>query len=63
MLKAPLRHIIITLAIVTNIATAFDLKPGDRFPDLQLPSIKDSKESSISELTDKKLMLHLFASW
>lgn len=39
------------------------LKPGDRFPDFQFPLIAGEKKTSLSKLTEKKLMLHLFASW
>ena len=44
-------------------AGAFSLKPGDRFPELSLPLLSGEGESSVSALTEKKLMLHLFASW
>ena len=42
---------------------AYSLKPGDRFPDLAFPLIKGGEEVAVSSLAEKKLMLHLFASW
>ncbi len=40
-----------------------ELAPGERFPDLNLPSIKTGETVAFSTLTGEKLMLHLFASW
>jgi len=62
-MKTSLRQLLLLMVILTNQAIAYDLKPGESFPDLKLPSIRDGKETSISSLTHKKLMLHLYASW
>jgi hypothetical protein len=37
--------------------------PGDRFPDLEVPSVEDGTPRRISEWHGRPLMLHLFASW
>ena len=63
MFKKTLQPLLITLMIIAPVSGAVSLKPGERFPDLRLPLISGGKESSLAELTDKKLMLHLFASW
>ena len=39
------------------------LSPGERFPDVTLPSVRTGEPVSFSSLTGEKLMLHLFASW
>ena len=62
-MKVFLSHFLLTLAVISAASGAFSLKPGDRFPDLGFPSITGGEEKTISTLTDKKLMLHLYASW
>lgn len=58
-----LRTLIIAIALVSSASAAYSPKPGDRFPDLKFPSITGGEQVAVSSLTEKKLMLHLFASW
>lgn len=62
-MKILLYYFLFTLAVISAASGAFSLKLGDRFPDVNLPSITNGEKKSISTLTDKKLMLHLYASW
>ena len=39
-----------------------ELKPGQAFPDLVLPSL-DGPERSIADFRGRKIALHVFASW
>ena len=51
------------LASVTSGGATSDLSPGNPFPLIALPSIKDGEKIEIGEQFGGKLMLHLFASW
>jgi hypothetical protein len=42
---------------------ATDFQPGQQFPEVVLPSLKDGQPMSITEFRGKKLILHVFASW
>jgi hypothetical protein len=42
-------------------ATGF--QPGQKFPEIVLPSLKDGQPMSITQFRGKKLILHIFASW
>jgi hypothetical protein len=40
-----------------------DLKVGERFPNIALPSLNDGSRLSISDFRGGKLILHIWASW
>ena len=42
---------------------ATDFHPGQQFPEVALPSLKDGQPMSITEFRGKELILHVFASW
>lgn len=42
---------------------AVGLNPGDLFPPIMLPSLRDRKPMSLAEFRGKKVLLHIFASW
>jgi hypothetical protein len=42
---------------------ATDFHPGQQFPEVVLPSLKDGQPMSITEFRGKKLILQVFASW
>ena len=39
------------------------LVPGEPFPGLVLPSMRDGSPGSISDFRGEKVFLHVFASW
>lgn len=39
------------------------IKPGDLFPPIVLPSLRDGKPISVADFRGKKVLLHIFASW
>ena len=39
------------------------LSPGQRFPNLRLPTLEGSELRSLRDYRGKKLLLHIFASW
>jgi hypothetical protein len=45
------------------LAGGVELKPGQPFPDIVLPTLADGKPGAISQFRGKKLILHIFASW
>ncbi len=47
----------------TNALTAYELKVGEPFPTLMLPSLEDNRPLSIADFRGEKLILHLWASW
>jgi hypothetical protein len=40
-----------------------ELKVGQPFPEIVLPSLEDSRPSSITQFRGQKLIVHIFASW
>jgi len=42
---------------------AADFQPGQQFPAIVLPSLKDGQPMSIMQFRGKKLILQVFASW
>ena len=54
---------IVVLSLLMLPLGAISLKPGDRFPDLAFPSVRGGEDLTVSSLHEKKLLLHLFASW
>ncbi len=40
-----------------------NIKVGEPFPPLVLPSLEDGKRKSIAEFRGQKVILHIFASW
>ena len=42
---------------------AQQIRVGQPFPDLVLPSIEDGSPTSIASYRGKKVFLHVFASW
>lgn len=42
---------------------AGELKPGDPFPSLILPSVADGQPNSMLAYRGRKTVLHVFASW
>lgn len=42
---------------------SMELKVGHPFPEIALPSLEDSRPSSIAQFRGQKLILHIFASW
>jgi len=42
---------------------SMELKVGRPFPEIVLPSLQDSRPSSIAQFRGHKLILHIFASW
>ena len=42
---------------------ATDFQPGQQFPEVVLPSLKDGQPISITEFSGKKLIFPIFASW
>jgi len=57
------RYFILFFVLNSPVLGEFSLNKGDRFPSLSLPLIDGTSKHTIFSLTDKKLMLHLFASW
>jgi len=56
---------LIALAIVwsTPAGASADLKEGQAFPTLVLPSLDGGKPISIADFHGRKIALHVFASW
>ncbi len=57
---------ILTLAAMpwaTPAGASADLKEGQAFPALVLPSLDDGKPLSIADFHGRKIALHVFASW
>jgi hypothetical protein len=52
-----------TLVSFMTATSAGELKSGQPFPDLVLPTLKNGEPASLSEFHGKKLILHIFASW
>ena len=48
---------------VTPTAASADLKEGQAFPTLVLPSLDQGKALSIVDFRGRKIALHVFASW
>jgi len=42
---------------------AADLKSGQPFPEIVLPTLADGKPGALSQFRGNKLILHIFASW
>jgi hypothetical protein len=42
---------------------SMELKVGQPFPEIVLPSLEDSRPSSITQFRGQKLIVHIFASW
>ena len=38
-------------------------QPGDPFPVLTLPSLRDAQPASVAQFRGRKLLVHQFASW
>jgi hypothetical protein len=51
------------VCLSTNTLTAYELKVGDPFPTLMLPSLEDNRPLSIADFRGEKLILHIWASW
>ena len=47
----------------TPAGASADLKEGQAFPTLVLPSLDDGKPLSIADFHGRKIALHVFASW
>lgn len=45
------------------ISQAAQLKVGEAFPTILLPTLDGSRSQSIEDFRGQKLMLHIFASW
>ncbi len=42
---------------------AADLRVGERFPEIALPSLADGTPLSVADFRGRKLALHVWASW
>ena len=51
------------VCLSTNTLSAYELKVGEPFPGLTLPSLKDDRPLSIADFRGEKLILHIWASW
>ena len=51
------------MACFTPTAASADLKEGQAFPPLVLPSLDEGKALSIADFRGRKIALHVFASW
>jgi len=51
------------MACAQSSLPAADFQPGQQFPAIVLPSLKDGQPMSITQFRGKKLILHIFASW
>ncbi len=55
--------LLVLVCLSTNSLTAYELKVGEPFPGLTLPSLEDSRPLSIADFRGEKLILHIWASW
>ena len=66
MKKLSFSSVLLVLGLVclsTNSLTAYELKVGEPFPALTLPSLQDDRPLSIADFRGEKLILHIWASW
>jgi len=53
----------VAMSSVTPVGASADLKEGQAFPTLVLPSLDAGKPLSIADFHGRKIALHVFASW
>lgn len=59
---------LLTALLTLSTASAFELRPGQPFPEILLPTVRAGKAEagalmSLQDFRGQKLMLHVFASW
>jgi hypothetical protein len=55
--------ILVSICLSTSNLTAYELKVGEPFPTLTLPSLQDGRPLSVADFRGEKLILHIWASW
>lgn len=66
MKKSSLLYLLLVLGLIwtgTGTVRADELKVGNPFPNLTLPSLQDGRPLSIADFRGEKLILHIWASW
>ena len=66
MIRTALTCVVFFLSIILSASSKaedLDLRVGQYFPAIFLPSLGGGKLRSISSFRGKKLILHVFASW
>lgn len=58
----------LAVLLTLSTASAFELRPGQPFPEIPLPTVRAGKAEpealmSLQDFRGQKLMLHVFASW
>ncbi len=55
--------VLVSICLSTSNLTAYELKVGEPFPTLTLPSLQDGRPLSVADFRGEKLILHIWASW
>ena len=61
-----LKQILLLAAFLTSqsmVSQAAQLKVGEPFPTILLPTLDGNRSQSIEDFRGQKLMMHIFASW